>query len=139
MTDRRVLSRYRHVSPTKIYRGGKNHPQNTTGKTNRSARQCSFLLRRDGSYRLGWVLGQHRGHGVEHLMGAAKLLSRLNSSKLGLYSLLLFPSHPREKDVLYEKWELEAKPIALAMFTDWETTGNPRADLSISGGLSEAF
>lgn len=53
--------------------------------------------------------------------------SQLNSSKLGLYSLLLFPSHPREKDVLHEKRELEAKPTALAMFMDRETTGNPRA------------
>lgn len=120
MVDRRVLSRYGHVSPTKIYRRGKNHPQNTAGKTKRSARQCSFLLRRNGSYCLGWVFGQHRGHGVEHLMGASSVLQ-------SLAFILLFPSHPREKDVLHEKRELEAKPTALAMFMDWETTGNPRA------------
>jgi len=57
-------------------------------------------------------------------MGAAKLLSQLNSSKLGLYSLFISLTNT-QAHALEEKKLIEAKPTT---FMDWSTTlCNPRA------------
>lgn len=65
-------------------------------------------------------------HGVQHLMAAAKLLSQLSSSKLGLYCLYFSPQ-PIGKDALSEK-EKSVGPNPPPLHHSWRTTSyNPEA------------